>query len=209
MNSFPVGAGPRPAGCARFSPTTAPTSPARQRRLGSPTHQRGYVRRYHYDGHEQQRAAHLAEFIAAYNDGRRLKTLRGLTPFEAICEAWTADPGRFRPNPLHQMPGPNISSRRVVERRLSELVAMSACGEHPTHGSSRGTQITETAVAGRVLLGTTGSGRPSRISFGIPARVVFEGKEAGDPGRARTYDLPLRRRLLYPAELRGLPGIGS
>jgi hypothetical protein len=26
----------------------------------------------------------------------------------------------------------------------------------------------------------------------------------GDPGRARTCDLPLRRRLLYPAELRGL-----
>src|SRR5580698_4201715 len=25
----------------------------------------------------------------------------------------------------------------------------------------------------------------------------------GDPGRVRTCDLPLRRRLLYPAELRG------
>ena len=28
----------------------------------------------------------------------------------------------------------------------------------------------------------------------------------GDSGRARTCDLPLRRRLLYPAELRGLAG---
>ena len=26
--------------------------------------------------------------------------------------------------------------------------------------------------------------------------------KSGDPGRARTCDLPLRRRLLYPAELR-------
>ena len=65
------------------------------------------VRRYHYDDHEQLRA-HLADFIAAYNYGRRLKTLRGLTPFEAICKAWTAEPGRFRLSPLHQMPGPNI-----------------------------------------------------------------------------------------------------
>gem|GEM_PF-6769808 len=29
--------------------------------------------------------------------------------------------------------------------------------------------------------------------------------KTGDPGRARTCDLPLRRRLLYPAELRGRP----
>ena len=64
------------------------------------------VRRYHYDGHAQLRA-HLADFIAAYNYGRRLKTLRGLTPFEAICKAWSADPARFRLDPLHQMPGPN------------------------------------------------------------------------------------------------------
>ncbi|MCJ2105730.1 IS481 family transposase, partial [Methylobacterium sp. E-041] len=47
-------------------------------------------------------------FVSAYNFGRRLKTLRGLTPYEAICKAWSAEPGRFRSNPLHQMPGPNI-----------------------------------------------------------------------------------------------------
>lgn len=37
------------------------------------------------------------------------------------------------------------------------------------------------------------------------ARPAFmrEAKWGGDPGRARTCDLPLRRRLLYPAELRG------
>ena len=40
--------------------------------------------------------------------GRRLKTLRGLTPYEAICKAWSTEPSRFRSNPLHQMPGPNI-----------------------------------------------------------------------------------------------------
>ena len=65
------------------------------------------VKRYHYDSHEQLRA-HLADFVSAYNFGRRLKTLRGLTPYEAICKAWYVEPSRFRANPLHQMPGPNI-----------------------------------------------------------------------------------------------------
>ncbi|MBA7558539.1 hypothetical protein ES708_00143 [subsurface metagenome] len=65
------------------------------------------VKRYHYDSHGQLRA-HLADFVSAYNFARRLKTLRGLTPYEAICKAWSAEPCRFRSNPLHQMPGPNI-----------------------------------------------------------------------------------------------------
>ena len=65
------------------------------------------VKRYHYDSHDKLRA-HLADFVSAYNFGRRLKTLRGLTPYEAICKAWSAEPSRFRSNPLHQMPGPNI-----------------------------------------------------------------------------------------------------
>ncbi len=37
------------------------------------------VKRYHYDSHAQL-TAHLHDFINAYNYGRRLKTLRGLTP---------------------------------------------------------------------------------------------------------------------------------
>ena len=65
------------------------------------------VRRYHYDGHDQLRA-HLQLFLDAYNYARRLKTLRGLTPYEAICKAWTDEPHRFTLNPLHQMPGLNI-----------------------------------------------------------------------------------------------------
>jgi transposase InsO family protein len=65
------------------------------------------VKRFHYATHDQLRT-HLAEFVAAYNFARRLKTLRGLTPYEAICKAWTDDPQRFTLNPLHQMPGLNI-----------------------------------------------------------------------------------------------------
>ena len=36
--------------------------------------------------------------------GRRLKTLKGLKPYEFICECWTNDAKRFTVNPLGQMP---------------------------------------------------------------------------------------------------------
>jgi len=64
------------------------------------------VKRYHYDSHSQFKR-HLGDFITAYNFARRLKTLKGLTPFEFICKCWTKEPERFRLNPIHQMPGLN------------------------------------------------------------------------------------------------------
>jgi transposase InsO family protein len=64
------------------------------------------VKRYHYETHDQLRS-HLADFVSAYNFGRRLKTLRGLTPYEHICQTWTKQPDRFILDPIHQMPGLN------------------------------------------------------------------------------------------------------
>ena len=64
------------------------------------------VKRYHYDNHTQLRI-HLAEFITAYNFGRRLKTLKGLTPYEFICKQWTDEPERFKMDPIHQILGLN------------------------------------------------------------------------------------------------------
>jgi transposase InsO family protein len=64
------------------------------------------VRRYHYDTHDQLER-HLADFVKAYNFGRRLKTLKGLTPYEFICKRWTIEPEKFLLNPIHQMPGLN------------------------------------------------------------------------------------------------------
>ena len=52
------------------------------------------VKRYHYDSHRQLQN-HLADFLNAYNYGRRLKTLKGLTP--------SAKSGQ----PTHKMPGLN------------------------------------------------------------------------------------------------------
>ena len=64
------------------------------------------VKRCHYDSHEQLKT-HLADFVNAYNFGRRLKTFKGLTPYEYICKLWTNEPQRFRIDPIHQMPGLN------------------------------------------------------------------------------------------------------
>lgn len=64
------------------------------------------VRRYYYKSHDQLRA-HLAAFVDAYNFAKRLKTLKGLTPIEYICNCWTEDPNRFTVNPTHLFPGPN------------------------------------------------------------------------------------------------------
>ena len=64
------------------------------------------VKRYNYGTHDQLRA-HLADFLAAYNLARRLKTLNGLTPYEYLCKTWTSEPDRFILGLIHQMPGLN------------------------------------------------------------------------------------------------------
>lgn len=64
------------------------------------------VRRYYYGSHEQLRS-HLAAFVDAYNFGKRLKTLKGLTPFEYIVKRWTEEANRFIVNPTHHSPGLN------------------------------------------------------------------------------------------------------
>jgi transposase InsO family protein len=64
------------------------------------------VKRFYYETHDQLRE-HLANFVAAYNFAKRLKTLKGLTPYEYICRCWTKQPQRFTSNPHHQTPGPN------------------------------------------------------------------------------------------------------
>ena len=48
--------------------------------------------------------------LSAYNFARRLKTLRGLMPYEYICKVWTLEPQRFKIDPTHQIPGLNIYS---------------------------------------------------------------------------------------------------
>lgn len=55
----------------------------------------------------------MTDFINAYNYGRRLKTLKGLTPYEYVCKIWKNDPKRFMIKPTHQMMGLYSYLRRL------------------------------------------------------------------------------------------------
>jgi hypothetical protein len=79
------------------------------------------VKRFYYESHDQLRQ-HLADFVAAYNFARRLKTLKGLTPYEFICKTWADQPQRFNNNPIHQMPGLNTLRQFDSEARQASVV---------------------------------------------------------------------------------------
>lgn len=65
------------------------------------------VKRYYYQTHQQLKE-HLQAFLMAYNFAKRLKTLRGLTPYQFICQSWQKNPLQFTINPLHHTVGLNI-----------------------------------------------------------------------------------------------------
>jgi hypothetical protein len=73
---------------------------------GSRTIKEATVKRFHYESHDQLRV-HLADFMAAYNCARWLKTLGGQAPYEYVAKIWRSEPQRFIVNPIHQMPGLN------------------------------------------------------------------------------------------------------
>jgi len=52
------------------------------------------VHRYFY-ATAQELEERIQTFLAAYNFAKRLKTLKGLTPFEFICQVWQSDPQRL------------------------------------------------------------------------------------------------------------------
>ena len=64
------------------------------------------VRQYYYQTHQHLKA-HLHAFQLAYNFAKRLKTLKGLTPYEYICQCWRKEPERFTVNPCHHTLGLN------------------------------------------------------------------------------------------------------
>jgi transposase InsO family protein len=65
------------------------------------------VKKYHYQSHHHLKE-HLQAFLMAYNFAKRLKTLKGLTPYEYICRCWQKEPERFTVNPCHHTLGLNI-----------------------------------------------------------------------------------------------------
>ena len=64
------------------------------------------VRSYHYDTGRQLEERPTA-FLDAHNFTKRLKTLRGLTPHEHICNVRADQSDRFRYDPIHLTSGLN------------------------------------------------------------------------------------------------------
>ncbi len=62
------------------------------------------IRRYHYRD-EAALNTHLQNFLRAYNGGKRLKKLRGKTPYEFVCAEYAQNPGIFIRDPTHDFPG--------------------------------------------------------------------------------------------------------
>jgi len=58
------------------------------------------VKKYHYATHQQLKQ-HLYHFLNAYNFAKRLKALRGFSPYEFIVKTWQKEPDRFWINPTH------------------------------------------------------------------------------------------------------------
>jgi transposase InsO family protein len=64
------------------------------------------VKTYHYQTHDCLKE-HLQTFLMAYNFAKRLKTLKGLTPYEYVCRCWQKEPERFTSDPYHHTLGLN------------------------------------------------------------------------------------------------------
>jgi transposase InsO family protein len=63
------------------------------------------VKAFHYPDLDALKA-HVLTFVTAYNFAEQLKALRWRTPFQAVCDAWKADPSAFKIDPHHLIPGP-------------------------------------------------------------------------------------------------------
>jgi hypothetical protein len=59
---------------------------------------------YHHNSHHQFGECLKLSFDA-HSFAKRLKTLRGLTPYEAICKAWAEGSNRFTSDPIHLTSG--------------------------------------------------------------------------------------------------------
>ena len=68
------------------------------------------VRRYNYSSHQQLKE-HLYNFLNAYNFAKRLKALKGLTPYEAIIKSWQNEPERLNINPFYHSLGLNTINK--------------------------------------------------------------------------------------------------
>jgi len=62
------------------------------------------IKRYHYASLEELQA-HLQTFLTVYNYAKKLKTLKGKTPFESMTAEWHRNPASFYCQPNHLLAG--------------------------------------------------------------------------------------------------------
>ncbi len=89
-----------------YHPWTNGQAERRNRTVKASSRSDGAIKAFHYPGLEALQA-HVLAFVRAYNFAKHLKALRWRTPFQAICDAWHADPSAFKIDPHHRIPGPN------------------------------------------------------------------------------------------------------
>ena len=154
------------------------------------------VKRYFYETHEQLRT-HLRDFVDAYNFARRLKTLKGLTPYEFVCKAWTSQPQRFKLNPLQQMPGLNTSEGNgtaAAPCSATKSVSSIICVTRP-FGTGRSPRVHL-----EPSLGSTPSRYESR--YGVrPARSSRSRSSSGDMDRVLPREGAARRSAIEAGQI--------
>ena len=63
------------------------------------------IKRFHYETTDQLNA-HLQAFLLTYNFAKRLKSFKGLTPYEFMCTEWRKNLTIFHRDPADLAPGP-------------------------------------------------------------------------------------------------------
>ncbi len=129
------------------------------------------VKRYHYDTHRQLED-HLVAFLDACNFAKRMKTLRGLTPYGMICEAWADEPDRFKYDPVHLTSG--LKSQGTVQVKTNTFDGF--CNRHAietVHFAKCDTEGHDINVI-RGALGMLRAGRVVALQFEYNHRWVYE-----------------------------------
>jgi transposase-like protein len=78
------------------------------------------VKTFHYATHQQLKE-HLHDYLMAYNFAKRLKALKGKTPWQFVLNQWTNNPGYFIVNPHQFIVGLNnytSAPRRLTAQEL-------------------------------------------------------------------------------------------
>jgi hypothetical protein len=90
----------------RLTKTNHPWTNGQVERMNR-TLQEATVKKFYYLTHQYLKE-HLHTFLMTYNFAKRLKVLRGLTPYDYICQCWQQEPERFTNNPYPHTLGLNI-----------------------------------------------------------------------------------------------------